>query len=431
MIYFMVAVAIIPIVVGLLLGMLRGSRRALLRLVLILLCIVAAFCLKGVVTDMVMEMEFDGQTLEQMIMSELPPDYASMSEVIMPIISLIIMAVVFLVLFLAVEFVSWVIIYPICKIFVKKARKKADGKYGSKHSLIGGAIGLVQGVAVALVMCVILNGLFCNVAEVMRATEDFQDNAQATAYASDVETDGEPTENPSQEADFTKLLYEYADSKICKAINGIGGNKMFDVVVSAKTEQGDKITLTGQLNALTGLIKIGGQLQAIEGMDMKGGLSIETADDVVEIFNKLDEICQDLSPESKQTMNNIVKLVADNILPEDIGVDITVIDFANVSFKNEGEVIAQLSTYKEEDFESLTEAQAKEKATEIVNVVMESDIILPLLASNEDFTVGLSGDQKVFAQDVIDELAANPEADSDKIEMLKTFFGLNDSQPEQ
>ncbi len=114
--YIMLVLIIVPLVIGMLLGMLRGSRRAALRLVLVLLCVVAAFCLRGVVTNAVLSMPVDGQTLEQTIISQLPEDAAQLGDNLMPIVRLLVTVVLFLTLFFVIKFISWAIIYPLCKL---------------------------------------------------------------------------------------------------------------------------------------------------------------------------------------------------------------------------------------------------------------------------------------------------------------------------
>lgn len=418
---------IIPLLIGMLLGSMRGSRRAMLRLILVLLCLVATFCLKGVITNLVMQLDVNGQPMDQYIVSQLG-EYAAMGDVIMPAISLIVMAIVFLVMFFALKFVTWAIIFPICKIFVKKARKKKDGTYGNKHKLIGGVIGLVQGAAVAVVLCVILNGLFfnlSNVAGIMYGDQDESqgDTSQAMVYAEGEDEDSDGNGGTGVDtAKYTKMLVDYKNSGVCKMINGTGGDKIFDLVISVKTEDGNKLTLTGQLNAFTGLVNMGKELTALENMEMTGGLSGDVATQITAIFDKLDEISNGLSDESKQTMNKIVEVVADNFLP-DSGIDLTILNFETINFHNEGQVIAKLNDYKALEGEALTTEQARE----IVNTVMQSDIILPLLASNSDFTIGLNEEQKAYAENIINDLAGQPEANQTKIDMLKTFFGLNDN----
>lgn len=421
--YLIILSLVVPLIIGLLLGMIRGLRRATLRIVLVILCLVAAFCLKGVVTDNVMQTEVaDGQTVEQYIIAQLGEDYASLGEVVTPIVTLIVTAIVFLLLFFGIKFLSWIIVYPICKIFVKKARKKEDGTYGKKHALIGGVIGLVQGAAVALVMCVMLNGLFFNMANVAEAMSDMQETQQTAAEPSPDQSNGDGNAS-NLPFDPIELLAEYKQSKTCEIVSA-GGNKVFDVIVSVKTEEGKKLTLTGQLDALSGIVKMAKELSAIQNMEMTGGLSGDVATDIVTIFNKLDEISSSLSEESKETMNKIVQIAAEEFLPDEIDVDLSVIDFTAINFANEGQVISKLNEYKDIDSSRLT----MEDAETIVETVMQSDIILPLLSCNDQFTIGLDEQQQQYAESVINDLASKPEADTEKIDMLKNFFGLNDQQ---
>lgn len=160
----MMIVIIAPLVLGFLLGLLRGSRRAILRLILVILCVAATFAINGAVSDKIMTMPLqDGQTLEQMIVSQLPAEYESIAGTLVPVVALVVTAISFILVFLVIKFISWLIIFPICKIFVKKARKKDNGEYGDKYALIGGIVGVVQGGVVALVLCVMINGLLYNV----------------------------------------------------------------------------------------------------------------------------------------------------------------------------------------------------------------------------------------------------------------------------
>lgn len=284
----------------------------------------------------------------------------------------------------------------------------------------------------ALVLCVILNGLFVNLANVaemanqMPSDQGGGQNAivmtadESQDGSSDVEGDGS-----SSGVDILKLVADYKNTGICKAITKTGGDKLFDFAVSMKTEDGRKLTLSGQINALTGLLDMAKELSSLQNLDMAGGLSGDLATNLTTVFGKLDEINKNLSDESKETINNVIQIVADSMGMEEMGIDIGVIDFKTVDFAKEGQVIAELAGYKDTDVNDIT----PDTAQQIVNTVMQSDVILPLLSSNEEFTIGLSPEQQTYAEDVINELASKPDADKDKIEMLKTFFGLNDAEP--
>lgn len=444
--FVVLGLILIPLVIGLLLGMLRGSRRATLRLVLVILCIVAAFLLRGVATDFVMQMKIQDQTVEELILAQLPKEVAQFGDKILVIVRLIVTVVLFLALFLVFKLVSWIIIYPICKIFVKKARTKKDGSHGKKHALIGGVIGLVQGAAVAVVLCVVFNGLLVNVGNLLESVDALQQSASSVGGATNVsivmtdedvsnDDSGEKNGNGETSVDMIQLLTDYKQSSISQIISNGGGDKAFDLVASIKTENGKTLTLTGQLDAINGIIKMLNELVSLNdtlknmGDQLKGGLNGDIASTITGVFNALDDICVNMSDEAKETVNEIMQTLADSL---DMGsIDMSVLDFTTISFRNEGQVIANLTEYKDKNFTSLTEEEAQQEAKDIVGIVMESDIILPLLSANADFTVGLTDKNKDFAVSVIEDLEKDENVDEKKVEMLKHFFGLYDNVPAQ
>ncbi len=111
--------------------------------------------------------------------------------------------------------------FPLLKLVVKKGKKK--------HALVGGLVGAVQGVAVAFVLCVVLNGLFVNVGSLMAAMENEQqpENSASSVFAA-TESDGGSVENGSsgQNTEQIKQLIaqfnEYKQSAISKFYCKIG-----------------------------------------------------------------------------------------------------------------------------------------------------------------------------------------------------------------
>ncbi len=420
---------VVPIIIGLLLGSMRGLRRSIIRIVLVALSIVLAFVLKGTITDQLMQIQVDGQPLIETVIQEMFQGQNIPTETMENIVTLLAMALIFLMSLGLFLFLTWAILFPLLKLFIRnktyideKGVKKRK-KHNFLSRLLGSVLGLAQGIAVAVVCVTILNGVFFNLSNIAATMNGMQ--GDSTTYAT--EQDGG---NGSDEAavDAFNTLMEYNESGIRKFINKMGGDKLFDSIVSFEKEEGKKITLTGQIDALRGLVEMGKELSAIQGMDMQGGLNADTASALQEIFNNLDAINSKLTTESKDAINTLVQAVANDMLNLDM--DFSAVDFNTVSFANEGQVIAKLSTYKETDFSGLNETDAKQKAKDIVDTVMQSDIILPLLSSNGEFTIGLEGDSYDYAKNVIDELKQAPDADEKKIEMLEKFFGVSESQPE-
>lgn len=433
---------IVPVLIGFLLGSGRGLRRSIIRLVLVALSIVLAFVLKGTLTDRIMNAEINGQSVSEYIteqVSQMIPGVTIPADIVVNIVSLIVVAFAFLLSLHLFLFVTWAIIFPICKLFLKNrkpvsassdGKKRKRKKHNGMSRLLGSILGLAQGVAVAVVCVTVLNGLFFNISNIMSTANDMGSNDAEPVAMAEYDSGMEGIAGMEDAEKFFQSLVDYKDSGIRKFINKMGGDKLFDMIVSAEKEEGKKVTLTGQVNALTGLFKMGKELSALNNMEMAGGLSGSTAEQLTAIFNKLDEINSELSDESKEAIDDLVKAVADTMFA-DMDLDLSKIDFTTVNFANEGKVISDLSSYKETDMSNLSDEEAQQTAKNIVETVMQSDILLPLLSANSEFTIGLEGENYEQAKSFIIELEQNPESDKDKVEMLKSFFGITDEQPIQ
>lgn len=421
---YILIVTIVTVAVGLLLGLMRGSRRAVLRLLLVLLCVVGAYFLKDVVTNALLQLNIQGQTLEQIIIGILPAEIQGMSDVAMPLVTVIVSVLSFLLCFSALLFVTWAILFPILKIFVKKGKKK--------HAFVGGIVGAVQGVAVAFVMCVILNGLFVNVGNVMAAMENEQQpETTASVIFLATETDGSSsgggTDDGSQSAaqmqQLAAAFKEYQASGISQMYSKIGG-KAFDLVASVKmtNEDGEveKVTLKGQIDAVSGLLKLAKNADKLQNINFGTDGIVGCADSIKEVFDLLDDINRDLSDESRKTLNRIVESVAENMLPPDLPIDVTVIDFTTVDFAQEGQIITDLSAYA-----SKTDAITEQDAEDIVQKVTESNLIIPLLTSTGDIDLKLGEEQKAKASEIIAKYEAENTYEAAKIAQVKDFLGLN------
>lgn len=415
---YILIVTITTVAVGLLLGFLRGSRRAVLRLLLVLLCVVGAYFLKDVVTGLLMKTDIQGQTVEQMIIGMLPAQMQGMGDAIMPLVTVIISVVSFLLCFGLLLFVTWAILFPILKIFVKKGKKK--------HALVGGIVGAVQGVAVAFVMCVILNGLFVNVGNVMAAMEQEQPETNASIFLT-AEADGNASGDGQQSAaDISQLITsinEYKQSGISKMYSKFG-DKAFDLVASVKmtNEDGEteKITLKGQMDAVSGLLKLAKNAEKFSNINFGTNGIVGCADDIKEVFDMLDDINKNLNDESRKTLNRVVESVAESMLPPDLPIDVTVIDFTTVDFAVEGQIITDLSVYA-----SKTDAITEQDAENIVKKVTESNLIIPLLTSTGEIDLKLGDEQKAKASEIIAKYETDNTYDASKIAQVKEFFGLS------
>lgn len=432
----MLGLTAVPIVFGALLGLMRGSRRALLRLILIVVCVVLAFVLRGAVTDKLINTEVPAlggsvlEYLQESIFNSMPE---SLSEFIVPIMQSILQVIVFLLLFFLLWLLTWIIVYPICKIFVKPKRvENADGeRVKRKHPLIGAVIGIVQGAIVALCVCVVLNGLLLQVNNIMTAADDLSNvsNNEAQAQAMDydvdynedydVENSSESDGGSAMDSNVLGLFGEYADSSIGKLYSGIG-SKPFDLISQVKLEDGRKITLSGQIDAIKGLANMAKELMNLQNIDFGKLLTEGNITALQDIFNKLGEINDNLSDEAKETINDLITSVAKEMLGDDLGVDFSGLDITGVDFKKEGEIFTRLYEYNNKEV-SVDDAQ------DIIDNMVQSDIILDVLKNqdNVNLTSQLeTSEHRETIVGIINEYEARDDVPQEKIDALRKIFGL-------
>lgn len=149
-----IALSILSIGLGLLLGLFRGFGNSLLRLALIVVSIIFAFIFKDTLTNFILNYKINDTTIEQSIISSIPEEYQNVSEIIIPILKILAGIIAFLIIFIVLQIITY-IVFKILKIFINKI--------GKKNKLFGLVVGGVQGVIVALTLCVPLSGLINNV----------------------------------------------------------------------------------------------------------------------------------------------------------------------------------------------------------------------------------------------------------------------------
>ena len=140
---------------GALWGCGRGLYRATLRLGLVLFAIILAVLLRGVVTDALMGIEVDGQPLDQMLASEMGGDGEmpeSMVNLILALVKSVIAMVAFLVVYFVLRLFTWAVVYPICKIWVKKGPKIEEEEVSYEQAVANGFEGTEEEYALSLTM---------------------------------------------------------------------------------------------------------------------------------------------------------------------------------------------------------------------------------------------------------------------------------------
>ena len=434
-----VMLTVLPILASVLLGLLRGSRRSLLRLGLVLVSLVLAFALCGVVANALLGVdvsrfvEGDGsmtvsEYLQQILLSDIPD---GVTTIALAIVQSMVKVVVFLLLFLLFRFLTWAIAYPICKIFVKpKTVHNPDGSTGKKkRRLIGSVFGLVQGVVVAACVCVVMTGLLVQTNKIVVMANDLEELAggmQTMSQDDGIRVIDEDTVNPEQPSDnpfddVVNIISEYVDSGIGKFYNDIGA-KPFNWLSTVKNANDNRVTLSGQIDAIRGVVDMAKELMNFQNINFEDLFAEGNVDAIRDIFNALQNINDNLSKESKDTIKSVIADLGDELgLP----IDLSDVDFNEIDFSEEGEAFTKLLEYRN------NEKIEPDDVEDILENIVNSSLILDVLGSNAEVDIGSqlkANDSEEYLnviEDKIAEMETSGKYDQDKIDSLKIIFGMN------
>ena len=422
---------------GLIFGFARGNGRSITRFVVIVLCIVGAFLLREPIANGLMNLKIGGTSLQDSLMQSIPQDSQQMAEVLVRLVKVCFAAVSFVLAFLLLKWLTALIVDPILFAFFPKAGKedKKTGKVCKTKRLLGGVFGLLQGVLIALVVCIPLNGVVTNYYEVLAVTSkttetayvrpvdgvyaDATDNGDGSGVSDgesgDGQTDGGSDSGDQGTADMLAVLEEYVNSPVGKIYNAIG-SVPFDWVGSMQID-GKTYTVSGQMGAFKGLMELANAMGEISDGGNADMLDPSNTENITKVFDDLDKVWSGLSEESKETVAEIAKAASDMT---DGKIDLSGVDFVNIDFKKEGEVFANIS-------EIYNDVQAKDQASvddckRLIDAIANSDLILPLVASGDAMDIA---DADVRAE--ITDYVNNMDTTETKRDMLLKFLGLSNS----
>lgn len=408
----MAAITLVPILFGIILGLIRGAGRAILRLVLVAVCVVLAFVLCGVVTDALVSVDISrfvgGEstiTVVDVIKSMLGESMQDFGPYITPLAQSIVKIAVFLLLFALLSFITWVLVFPLLKLIF---RGKAKG-----HRLLGMVFGLVQGVVVALCVCIIVNGLVLEVGNIAEMANDAAEMSQSS--------NAEGGENaPSALGDVKVMVDGYRESVFCKVYSTVG-DVPFEHVSSVETEDRGRLTLHGQIEGFGGLVKIGKEFVKVQDVDFDHFYEEDNVNKLTTIFTNVQNIRDGLSQEATDTVNGLINLLGDKF-----GVDLNLLSkLQTINFQKEAEIFQKLGEYKDKDFANMTEEQMKDAAKDIVESLGESDLLLDMLAGQDDIDLGNSLDDQHL--DEISKMLEETDLSQEKKDQLRNIFGLNNN----
>lgn len=429
----------IALVFGTLFGMKRGRNRAILRLILIVICAVTAILLRGVIVDTLMGIKIEGKTLEETLLAafnegdvSLP---ASMQNLIFAMIEIVVGLVSYFVLFFALRLVSWIIIYPICKIFVKKGprytveRKRPTRKGETtkvkrqKRKWWGALVGLIQGVLVAFF---VLSPATCLLMQVDKISK--------------IQINGEQLFELPEEVGIT----EYTDSTLGKVYGTVGG-WYFDIITSTTTEDGNKVSINDTIDIVVTVTDIADTVTGLEdsinkmsGLNFDGDTTeadiheavvamTELGDGLIEIGDKID----DLSDDAKQLIDSLLESIKD-MIPDEEGAEEVKDAFDNLTLEDldlagVGNAIKGIAVILDKtEGTRQDEPIAQTEITQIIGGLASNEFILNLIPADEPLLdVNDVGNQEEADLANMFTTAINELPASESKTKLQFLFGLN------
>lgn len=387
---------------GLLFGLHRGVKRSILRTVLILLCAVAAYFLTPSVIETLWQLDLEGQTIEEMLLSNFPEEMAGIADQLIPVINALLGLVIYLLIFAVLRFVSWLIVFPICKIFVKKDSNPAVRRLG------GMLAGLVSGAIVCYILVMPIVGLTDTVLKLC-----------------DIEIDGQSvSDSLTEELGDAVDLDAMREEPIFGVYRTIGAF-YYDLLTTTKTADGKEVKLNTQMDAVVTGASIVGEVMKITDVNIDGELTSENVGEIQEVLRNIEQIKQDASPETIDAITDMITSLASSVIPEEerdsFPIDLESFDLASVDFANEADLIGDLLALNDES----EEAEISQATVDsMVKHLAKSDIIFPILSSQEE-SLTLAEEDKVKVESAIDKLTT-ADADAETVAKLKTLFAIGE-----
>lgn len=390
-----IALSILSIGLGLLFGLFRGFGNSLLRLGLIVVSIIFAFIFKGTLTNFILNYKINDVTIEATIIQSIPEEYRNVSEIIIPILKILAGIIAFLIIFIVLQVITY-IVFKILKIFINKI--------GKKNKLFGLIVGGVQGVLVALTLCVPLSGLINNVNKISNIKVYDNEKKEEVALIDVSQFD----------ESFNLGLNKYPSSFIGK-IYIENFDFLFKMLSSTTNSNNETITLDGQIDALVSTVKIANEVMKISNVDFSSGLNANNVSDVTDMLRNLQTIKDSLDDESINTINQLVNTIASNITDE-ANIDLSDFDLSTINFTTEANIIDEV--YKASNSENIDDVDF----TNLINNLKDSTLILPLVSSS-DVVVDVNATKKEEIKGTIDALS---DCDDKTKEDLRKLFNITE-----
>lgn len=393
-------ITVFLVLIGVVSGLKHGLIGSILRLAtLVLSFLIAWFCRKPI-AEACLEDGALADTLNELI-SVLP---AGIGESLLPLLTIVLSIVVFVVVFLVLRVVS-AIAMAVIGIFLPK---------GSLN--LGAVIGIVQGALLAFCICVPINGLLLDAGNIVGNLTEVEVNGKPLVESFVI--NGEPLLDTETVEDLQNNFDEYADSGVSKFYSAVG--KGYYKALSAAKIEGKSIV--DYMDALVATFKFAGEIMDISNIDFSEGLTVENRDALQETFKNLNEIKGDMTEEAQEVLNDMISTLADSLgeeVPEETKKILEDFDMTKVDFEKEGDIVLKLYDLTD------TSVENQMSATEIVNTLAESSVILPVMESYVTSETPIELPDEATKNEVISAIAGLQSTNPEAAASLNKIFGLN------
>ncbi len=410
MTYIVLGITAGCILFGFLLGLMRGFNRSLLRLLLVAASVAGAWLLKDVFVNLILKIKIQGQSLDEFLASNFMGESSAIPESLITFVFLLIQillsVVLFLVVFILLKFLTWTIIFPIFKIFVKKGNHKMP--------LLGAVIGLVQGALVAFVLCFPFTGLMVQVDDL------------ATSLT-EIEFSGAPLVTVEQKASLDSFgIAEYEESFLGKFYVKTGSG-LYNKLASTKDENGKVMSLDSAVNAMTSTVKIAGKLSTLTTVDFSEGITKENVSKVADALRDIDDIVKgEMTEESKEIVNNLINDVVKSIGGEESEVSIPDdFDISKIGFQEAADAVEVIGKMTSKESEGEEYTLTDDDAEKIVNGIAANESLISTMAGEDANLVGgtLEGEEKTKVENAINKA----DVDDETKDRLRKMLGVSAS----
>lgn len=432
----MLAVGAITILSGFIYGFKRGFKKALLRIIILGGCVVLSFLYREKITDVVLNTPIsEGKSLlelltESFASSENAEQMEGLVNVITNILKMVIQIFVFITCFYVLKTVSMIIYWIFSGIITSREKRKVRNSHkveGNKldenrvklevkkkrKKWFGSLVGIGQGILIIIFVVGPLNGLVANISSLIKSL-------------SEVEMEGTKIIDDNTVSVLDGVgLFDYSNSTISKVYTLLGDG-VYKEVSKIEDENGNTVNIKSQIEAIDGGVKMVDVMSGLSNLDTSEGFTADTKDELVNIFNELDEIKENMSEEGVEQLDNLIKDVVSPMLgeaSEDLPINLDEISFAEVDFSNEAEIIDSFYGLMEKA-ENGEEINTDEVLEEVITNLSDSNLILPILSQvveglPEDEQLNLSEEDKNKVKEIINELD-----NKENVDEIKALFGI-------